>query len=156
MLLVINKPKRKRITPYQLAILSDLFASTDTPNYQLRENTASKLNMTNREVQVFIYTCEYYNAKLLMKFLRFGSKIVVPKSTVIDYKSKRSMIRSYIPSVGLLHQIIIITSNHNHSTLLNNITIHNNTYIIIMMLRHRLFIKQNNNKDNSKSNTQQM
>ncbi|CAO0797649.1 unnamed protein product [Mucor circinelloides] len=50
---VINKPKRKRITPYQLAILSDLFASTDTPNYQLRENTASKLNMTNREVQVW-------------------------------------------------------------------------------------------------------
>ncbi|CEP12031.1 hypothetical protein [Parasitella parasitica] len=50
---VINKPKRKRITPYQFTILSDLFASTDTPNYQLRENTATKLNMTNREVQVW-------------------------------------------------------------------------------------------------------
>ncbi|KAF1803040.1 homeobox domain-containing protein [Mucor lusitanicus] len=50
---VVNKPKRKRITPYQLTVLSDLFASTDTPNYQLRENTASKLNMTNREVQVW-------------------------------------------------------------------------------------------------------
>ncbi|KAI8641850.1 hypothetical protein BD408DRAFT_483169 [Parasitella parasitica] len=50
---VVNKPKRKRITPYQFTILSDLFASTDTPNYQLRENTASKLNMTNREVQVW-------------------------------------------------------------------------------------------------------
>ncbi|CAO3653580.1 unnamed protein product [Mucor hiemalis] len=49
----INKPKRKRITPYQFKVLSDLFSSTDTPNYQLRENTAEKLNMTNREVQVW-------------------------------------------------------------------------------------------------------
>lgn len=77
MLLVVNKPKRKRITPYQLTVLSDLFASTDTPNYQLRENTASKLNMTNREVQVFIYTCECHNATSLMK-LTIG---LVPKSS---------------------------------------------------------------------------
>ncbi|GAA5809884.1 hypothetical protein MFLAVUS_003299 [Mucor flavus] len=48
-----NKPKRKRITPYQFNVLSDLFLSTDTPNYQLREKTAEKLNMTNREVQVW-------------------------------------------------------------------------------------------------------
>lgn len=58
MKLAINKPKRKRITPYQFKVLSDLFSSTDTPNYQLRENTAEKLNMTNREVQVS--TCEHF------------------------------------------------------------------------------------------------
>lgn len=52
MITAANKPKRKRITPYQFNVLSDLFLSTDTPNYQLRENTALKLNMTNREVQV--------------------------------------------------------------------------------------------------------
>ncbi|KAI8064820.1 homeobox domain-containing protein [Gilbertella persicaria] len=48
-----NKPKRKRITPYQLSILSDLFKSTDTPNYELRENIAERLSMTNREVQIW-------------------------------------------------------------------------------------------------------
>jgi hypothetical protein len=53
-LVAIKKPKRKRITPYQFGILSELFASTDTPSYQLREVTAEKLNMTNREVQVNI------------------------------------------------------------------------------------------------------
>jgi hypothetical protein len=30
----------------------ELFKKNDTPNYQLREATAQKLNMTNREVQV--------------------------------------------------------------------------------------------------------
>ncbi|KAI8993704.1 homeobox domain-containing protein [Pilobolus umbonatus] len=49
----LNKPKRKRITPYQLNILSELFNNTDTPNFQVRENTAQKLSMTNREVQVW-------------------------------------------------------------------------------------------------------
>lgn len=50
--LAISKPKRKRITPYQLNVLMELFKKNDTPNYQLREATAQKLNMTNREVQV--------------------------------------------------------------------------------------------------------
>ncbi|KAI8883697.1 hypothetical protein K501DRAFT_218943 [Backusella circina FSU 941] len=49
----ISKPKRKRITPYQLNVLMELFKKNDTPNYQLREATALKLSMTNREVQVW-------------------------------------------------------------------------------------------------------
>ncbi|KAI8147911.1 homeobox domain-containing protein [Fennellomyces sp. T-0311] len=47
------KPKRKRITQEQFQALSELFEQTDTPNYELREKLALKLNMTNREVQVW-------------------------------------------------------------------------------------------------------
>ncbi|KAI8968357.1 homeobox domain-containing protein, partial [Mycotypha africana] len=47
------RPKRKRITPDQLHILTELFQQTDTPNHDLREKIAKKLNMTNREVQVW-------------------------------------------------------------------------------------------------------
>lgn len=46
------KPKRKRITQEQFQALSALFQETDTPNFELREQLAKKLNMTNREVQV--------------------------------------------------------------------------------------------------------
>ena len=46
------KPKRKRISQEQFQALSELFEQTDTPNYELREKLALKLNMTNREVQV--------------------------------------------------------------------------------------------------------
>ncbi|KAI8384916.1 homeobox domain-containing protein [Radiomyces spectabilis] len=49
----VMKPKRKRITPEQFRVLSDLFEKTDTPNYELRETTAKQLDMTNREVQVW-------------------------------------------------------------------------------------------------------
>ncbi|KAI9263333.1 homeobox domain-containing protein [Phascolomyces articulosus] len=47
------KPKRKRISQEQFQALSELFEQTDTPNYELREKLALKLNMTNREVQVW-------------------------------------------------------------------------------------------------------
>ncbi|KAG0180657.1 hypothetical protein DFQ28_002931 [Apophysomyces sp. BC1034] len=47
------KAKRKRISPDQFRALSELFEQTDTPNYELRERLAKKLNMTNREVQVW-------------------------------------------------------------------------------------------------------
>ncbi|KAI9490738.1 homeobox domain-containing protein, partial [Zychaea mexicana] len=47
------KPKRKRISQEQFQALSELFDQTDTPNYELREKLALKLNMTNREVQVW-------------------------------------------------------------------------------------------------------
>ncbi|OAD76828.1 Homeodomain-like DNA binding domain-containing transcription factor [Phycomyces blakesleeanus NRRL 1555(-)] len=49
----LAKPKRKRISPDQFRVLSDLFEKTDTPNYELRERMAGRLNMTNREVQVW-------------------------------------------------------------------------------------------------------
>ncbi|KAI8091183.1 homeobox domain-containing protein [Gilbertella persicaria] len=48
-----DKPKRKRITPEQFCLLSELFQQTDTPSHELREKLAKKLNMTNREVQVW-------------------------------------------------------------------------------------------------------
>ncbi|ORE08864.1 hypothetical protein BCV72DRAFT_224447 [Rhizopus microsporus var. microsporus] len=48
-----NRPKRKRITPSQLEVLTSIFERIKTPNYQLREMTARELNMTNREVQVW-------------------------------------------------------------------------------------------------------
>ncbi|KAG0140450.1 hypothetical protein CROQUDRAFT_357196 [Cronartium quercuum f. sp. fusiforme G11] len=47
------KPKRKRITPEQLSVLSNLFMLTDTPAFDVREATGAKLGMTNREVQVW-------------------------------------------------------------------------------------------------------
>ena len=54
-LLAPAKPKRKRITQEQFQALSELFEQTDTPNYELREKLALKLNMTNREVQVICW-----------------------------------------------------------------------------------------------------
>ncbi|CAG8566103.1 3776_t:CDS:2 [Acaulospora morrowiae] len=47
------KVKRKRITQEQLADLVAMFEQTDTPSYDVREKLAKKLNMTNREVQVW-------------------------------------------------------------------------------------------------------
>ncbi|CAO3649637.1 unnamed protein product [Mucor hiemalis] len=49
----INKPKRKRISPEQFCLLTELFQQTDTPSHEIRERLAKKLNMTNREVQVW-------------------------------------------------------------------------------------------------------
>ncbi|KAI8882848.1 homeobox-domain-containing protein [Backusella circina FSU 941] len=48
-----GKPKRKRITTEQLCLLSELFKQTDTPSHDIREKLAKRLNMTNREVQVW-------------------------------------------------------------------------------------------------------
>ncbi|KAF7727030.1 Mix paired-like homeobox [Apophysomyces ossiformis] len=50
---VPTKAKRKRTSPDQFRALSELFEQTDTPNYELREKLAKKLNMTNREIQVW-------------------------------------------------------------------------------------------------------
>lgn len=47
-----NKPKRKRISPDQFCLLTELFQQTDTPSHELRERLAKRLEMTNREVQV--------------------------------------------------------------------------------------------------------
>ncbi|KAL9556550.1 hypothetical protein MBANPS3_001810 [Mucor bainieri] len=49
----VDKPKRKRITPEQFCLLTELFQKTDTPSHDIREALAKKLNMTNREVQVW-------------------------------------------------------------------------------------------------------
>ncbi|CAH7686769.1 homeobox domain-domain-containing protein [Phakopsora pachyrhizi] len=49
----MSRPKRKRITPDQLDVLSSLFEYTDTPTFNLRETIGRELNMTNREVQVW-------------------------------------------------------------------------------------------------------
>lgn len=47
------KPKRKRIPHEKLVKLQELFESTDTPSYEVREKLALQLDMTNREVQVW-------------------------------------------------------------------------------------------------------
>lgn len=93
-----TKPKRKRISQEQFQALSELFEQTDTPNYELREKLAHKLNMTNREVQVCIkkkkrlfvglpyeVSCDpYLNCCVLTMCTilfktRFGSKTAEPK-----------------------------------------------------------------------------
>ncbi|KAJ2219949.1 hypothetical protein IWW45_009219, partial [Coemansia sp. RSA 485] len=48
-----KKAKRKRITPEQLKELTSIFEKTDTPTHDIREELSKKLNMTNREVQVW-------------------------------------------------------------------------------------------------------
>ncbi|KAJ1988875.1 hypothetical protein GGI25_002085 [Coemansia spiralis] len=48
-----KKAKRKRITPEQLKELTTVFEKTDTPTHDIREELSKKLNMTNREVQVW-------------------------------------------------------------------------------------------------------
>ncbi|TPX65052.1 hypothetical protein SpCBS45565_g05462 [Spizellomyces sp. 'palustris'] len=48
-----RKPKRKRTSPEQLSDLLSVFDKTDTPSYEIREQLAKKLRMTNREVQVW-------------------------------------------------------------------------------------------------------
>ncbi|KAJ2779179.1 hypothetical protein H4R18_004158 [Coemansia javaensis] len=48
-----KKAKRKRITPDQLKELTAVFEKTDTPTHDIREALSKRLNMTNREVQVW-------------------------------------------------------------------------------------------------------
>lgn len=48
-----GKSKRRRIPAEKLIHLQALFETTDTPSYEVREELASKLDMTNREVQVW-------------------------------------------------------------------------------------------------------
>ncbi|KAI8138837.1 hypothetical protein BJV82DRAFT_279281 [Fennellomyces sp. T-0311] len=50
----IAKAKRKRISPEQFRRLMEVFEQTDTPSSEVRENLASELGMTKREVQVFV------------------------------------------------------------------------------------------------------
>lgn len=57
------RPKRKRISQDQLNVLLNLFTQTDTPSFELRENVAQQLGMSNREVQVsschlVLFSCE--------------------------------------------------------------------------------------------------
>ncbi|ORE06462.1 homeobox-domain-containing protein [Rhizopus microsporus var. microsporus] len=47
------KTKRKRITPAQYNRLMEIFDQTDTPSSEIRENLATELDMTKREVQVW-------------------------------------------------------------------------------------------------------
>jgi len=47
-----SKIKRKRTTDAQLAELIAIFEKNDSPNFEIRQALAKKLNMTNREVQV--------------------------------------------------------------------------------------------------------
>ncbi|ORY37339.1 hypothetical protein LY90DRAFT_351259, partial [Neocallimastix californiae] len=44
---------RKRTTTGQLDILLNIFKTNDTPPFEVREELAKKVNMTNREVQVW-------------------------------------------------------------------------------------------------------
>ncbi|KAH8921714.1 homeobox-domain-containing protein, partial [Atractiella rhizophila] len=60
-----SKPKRKRITPEQLEVLTELFEQTDTPSFEIRESLAGRLSMTNREVQVW-----FQNRRAKMNRLR--------------------------------------------------------------------------------------
>ncbi|KAI9293018.1 hypothetical protein K502DRAFT_294442, partial [Neoconidiobolus thromboides FSU 785] len=48
-----EKVKRKRIDGRQLAHLLALFELNDAPSFEVREEVAAKINMTNREVQVW-------------------------------------------------------------------------------------------------------
>ncbi|ORX52982.1 hypothetical protein BCR36DRAFT_582384 [Piromyces finnis] len=48
-----RKHKRKRTTTGQLDILLNIFKTNDTPPFEVREELAKKVNMTNREVQVW-------------------------------------------------------------------------------------------------------
>ncbi|KAM0793240.1 hypothetical protein ACM66B_000704 [Microbotryomycetes sp. NB124-2] len=50
---LVNKPKRKRISPEQLEHLLGLFNQTDAPNFDQREKVAQATGMTNREVQIW-------------------------------------------------------------------------------------------------------
>ncbi|ORX95900.1 hypothetical protein K493DRAFT_194539, partial [Basidiobolus meristosporus CBS 931.73] len=45
--------KRRKITPEQLEDLLALFEKTDSPSFEAREKLGKKLNMTNREIQVW-------------------------------------------------------------------------------------------------------
>ncbi|KAK9762741.1 hypothetical protein K7432_011234 [Basidiobolus ranarum] len=48
-----SQAKRKKITPEQLEDLLAMFEKTDSPSFDIREKLAKKLNMTNREIQVW-------------------------------------------------------------------------------------------------------
>ena len=47
------KPKRKRASPHQLAVLKQHFSKDPFPTTSTRQGLASKLNMTPRSVQIW-------------------------------------------------------------------------------------------------------
>ncbi|GAA5834517.1 hypothetical protein JCM9279_004340 [Rhodotorula babjevae] len=47
------RPKRKRIHPEQLERLLEVFETTDSPTYEVRDKLGADTGMTNREVQVW-------------------------------------------------------------------------------------------------------
>ena len=49
---VRRRPARKRTSNEQLAMLLEVFEKTDSPSYDVREDLAAKVGMSNREVQV--------------------------------------------------------------------------------------------------------
>ncbi|KAI8996818.1 homeobox domain-containing protein [Pilobolus umbonatus] len=68
------KPKRKRISPEQLSALTELFQQTDTPSHDLREKLAKKLEMTNREVQVWFQNRRAKTNRLRLQEKQEGEK----------------------------------------------------------------------------------
>jgi hypothetical protein len=69
------KTKRKRITPAQYNRLMEIFDQTDTPSSEIRENLATELNMTKREVQASFICFIQHSINISLSF-RFGFKIV--------------------------------------------------------------------------------
>ncbi|GAA5944653.1 hypothetical protein JCM10213_008099 [Rhodosporidiobolus nylandii] len=53
--------QRKRITPEQLARLTEVFEMTDSPSYDVRDSLGAAIGMSNREVQVW---CQNRRAKV--------------------------------------------------------------------------------------------
>ncbi|KAJ2722093.1 hypothetical protein GGI07_003535 [Coemansia sp. Benny D115] len=75
-----KKAKRKRITPEQLKELTAVFACTDTPTHDVREELSKKLEMTNREVQVW-----FQNRRAKYNRLRIEQQRQIRNNTAIVY-----------------------------------------------------------------------
>jgi hypothetical protein len=76
-----TKAKRKRISSAQYNRLMEVFDQTDTPSSEIRENLATELDMSKREVQVFVYKKKKKKGRhdlfnILTQNDRFGFKTV--------------------------------------------------------------------------------
>ncbi|KAJ1721833.1 hypothetical protein LPJ53_003690 [Coemansia erecta] len=81
-----KKAKRKRISPEQLKELTAVFDKTDTPTHDIREELSKKLNMTNREVQVW-----FQNRRAKYNRMRIEQQRQIRNNAAIIYSANMAV-----------------------------------------------------------------
>ncbi|KAJ2374879.1 hypothetical protein IW150_002860 [Coemansia sp. RSA 2607] len=101
-----KKAKRKRISPEQLKELTAVFDKTDTPTHDIREELSKKLNMTNREVQVW-----FQNRRAKYNRMRIEQQRQIRNNAAIIYSANMAVRAPMpVPPLQLQPQIHSVSS----------------------------------------------